>query len=151
MSQTRSIRLANSEELPGELTAEAMGTTSRNRGARLEGPGMGGTSRKALEQGGAPQPRRWEEEGKAVKPAQNPQAIDGICIARQGAMLRFGEGQRKQEALRRGGERERAEEAPRVKSDGRRSLTGWSLLSAVWRVAPGGRFPFFFSLSLSFL
>jgi hypothetical protein len=112
----RSIRLANSDELPGELTAEAMGTTSRSRCIRLEGPGMGGTSRKAPEQGGAPQLRRWEEEGKAVKPAQNPQAVDGVCIARQRAPLRFGEGQRKQEAPRRGGERER--EPERLVRDG---------------------------------
>jgi hypothetical protein len=102
MSQTRSIRLANSEELPGKSTAEAMGTMNRTSpGARLQRPGMGGAFRKAPEPGGAPQQRRGEEEGKAVKLAQDPQEVDSVCIA----PLRFGEGQRKQEAPRREGRR----------------------------------------------
>lgn len=66
------MRLAKSEELPGESTVEAMGAASRCPSR----PGVGETSlRKPPEGGGGL--RAWaEEEGKAA--AQAPQAIAGI-------------------------------------------------------------------------
>lgn len=72
MSQARSMRLAKSEELPGESTVEeAIGAASRCP-SRL---GVGETSFRKLPEGGGGL-RAWEEEGKAA--AQAPQAIAGI-------------------------------------------------------------------------
>ncbi|GJM98745.1 hypothetical protein PR202_ga15781 [Eleusine coracana subsp. coracana] len=129
------MRLAKSEELPGESTVEAMGATNRSLGARLGEPGMGATFGKPPKPGGAPQQRRGGVERKAAKPAQDPQTVAGVSIARPGPPLRFGEG-RRGEAAR--WERERGAAAvaaspcgPRAaargdqaKSNGRRSLTG---------------------------
>lgn len=78
MSQARSIRLAKSEELPGESTVEAMGAGSRSPSRRPEGAGT--SFRKLPEGGGAL--RAWREEGKAAARApqeEEPQAIAGIC------------------------------------------------------------------------
>lgn len=71
MSQARSMRLAKSEELPGESTVEAIGA-ARRCPSRL---GVGETSFRKLPEGGGGL-RAWEEEGKAA--AQAPQAIAGI-------------------------------------------------------------------------
>jgi hypothetical protein len=87
MSQARSMRLAKSEELPGESTVEAMGATSRSPGARGEGPGKG-----FLElPGGA----SWRGNG-AKAPARAPQVVAGVCIDRTAsASGRRGAGRRK--------------------------------------------------------
>ena len=78
ISQARSIRLAKSEELPGESTVEAMGARSRSRclGVRREGPVKG--FRKLL--GGV------GRRGHGVKAAPwAPQMVAGVCIARRGS------------------------------------------------------------------
>ncbi|KAF8695321.1 hypothetical protein HU200_037550 [Digitaria exilis] len=85
MSQARSMRLAKSEELPGESMAEAMGATSRGPGARREVTGEG-----FLElPGGA------ARRGNGVKAAAwAPQVVAGVCIGRRrlgGAPLRVQE------------------------------------------------------------
>jgi len=76
ISQARSMRLAKSEELPGESTVEAMGARSRCLGVHREGPVKG--FRKLL--GGV------GRRGHGVKAAPRaPQMVAGVCIARRGS------------------------------------------------------------------
>lgn len=75
------MRLAKSLGLPGESTVEAMGAGSRCPSR----PGATGARLPKLPDGDGV-PRAWREEGKAD--AQAPQAIAGICAARDA--LRIG-------------------------------------------------------------
>jgi len=70
------MRLAKSEELPGESTVEAMGATRRCPGARGEGPGKGFLK---LPGGAA-----WRGDG-AKAAARAPQVVAGVCIGRKGS------------------------------------------------------------------
>ena len=76
MIQARSMRLAKSEELPGESTVEARGATSRGPGPRGEGPGKGFLK---LAGGAA-----WRGDG-AKAAARAPQVVAGVCIGRKGS------------------------------------------------------------------
>ena len=92
MSQARSMRLAKSEELPGESTVEAMGATRRCPGARGEGPGKGFLK--------LPGGVAWRGDG-AKAAARAPQVVAGVSIGRKGSASvgRRGAGRRKEERL----------------------------------------------------
>jgi hypothetical protein len=76
------MRLTKSDELPGESTVEAVGATSRSRGARRQDPGQGFTK---LPGGAA-----WLGNGAKAAAAWAPQVVAGVCIGRSGGGLRFG-------------------------------------------------------------
>lgn len=73
MSHARSMRLAKSEELPGESMVEAMGGGRRRSPSRS----AGGAGTRARKRPGGHGARAGRGEGKAA-PARAPQAIAGI-------------------------------------------------------------------------